>query len=73
MVDPGTIPAKTHTPRRPLQGPLVSGSNVAMGINCDMANVFDVAGAARLAEAMSPELNVRVVPASVAEPQNKAS
>jgi hypothetical protein len=72
-VDPGTIPAKTHTPRRPLQGPLVSGSNVAMGINCDMANVFDVAGAARLAEAMSPELNVRVVPASVAEPQNKAS
>jgi hypothetical protein len=45
-----------------------------MGINCDLANVFDVAGAARLAEAMSSELNVRVVqPAAVAEPQSKAS
>jgi hypothetical protein len=71
-VDPGTIPAKMHTPRRPLQGPLVAGSNVAMGINCDMANVFDVAGAARLAEALSSELDVRVAPASVAEPRNKA-
>jgi hypothetical protein len=37
-----------------------------------MANVFDVAGAARLAEALSSELDVRVVPAAVAEPQNKA-
>jgi hypothetical protein len=37
-----------------------------------MANVFDVAGTARLAEALSPEIDVRVVPASVAEPQNKA-
>jgi glycosyltransferase involved in cell wall biosynthesis len=71
-VDPGTIPAKMHTPRRPLQGPLVAGSNVTMGINCDMANVFDVAGAARLAEALSSELHVRVAPASVAEPRNKA-
>jgi hypothetical protein len=72
-VDPSTIPAKTNAPRRALQGPLVSGPNLSMGINCDMANVFDIAGAARLAEAMSSELNVRVVPASVAEPQNKAS
>src|SRR5712671_2388457 len=71
-VDPGTIPAKMHTPRRPLQGPLVAGSSVAMGINCDMANVFDVAGAARLAEALSSELHVRVAPAAVAEPQDKA-
>jgi glycosyltransferase involved in cell wall biosynthesis len=72
-VDPSTIPAKTHAAHRPLQGPRVSGTNVSMGINCDMANVFDIAGAARLAEAMSPELNVRVVPAAVAEPQDKAS
>ena len=72
-VDPSTIPAKRHAAPRPLQGPRVSGLNVSMGINCDMANVFDVAGAARLAEALSPELDVRVEPASVAEPQDKAS
>jgi len=73
-VDPGTIPAKTQAVHRTLQGPLVTGSNVAMGINCDMANVFDVAGAARLAEAVSSELNVRVVQrAAVAAPQAKSS
>jgi hypothetical protein len=45
-----------------------------MGINCDMANVFDVAGAARLAEAVSSELNVRVVQRpAVAAPQVKSS
>jgi hypothetical protein len=71
-VDPSTIPAKRHAAPRPLQGPRVSGLNVSMGINCDMANVFDVAGAARLAEALSPELDVRVEPASVAEPQDRA-
>jgi glycosyltransferase involved in cell wall biosynthesis len=73
-VDPSTIPAKTHAVPRPLQGPVVSGSNVTIGVNCDLANVFDIAGAARLAEAMSSELNVRLVqPAAVAEPQDKAS
>jgi len=73
-VDPGTIPAKTQAVHMTLQGPLVTGSNVAMGINCDMANVFDVAGAARLAEAVSSELNVRVVQrAAVAAPQAKSS
>jgi glycosyltransferase involved in cell wall biosynthesis len=71
-VDPSTIPAKRHAAPRPLQGSRVSGLNVSIGINCDMANVFDVAGAARLAEALSPELDVRVEPASVAEPQDKA-
>jgi len=71
-VDRSTIPAKIPVPRRALQGPLVSGTNLSMGINCDMANVFDVASAARLAEALSPEIDVRVVPASVEETQNKA-
>jgi hypothetical protein len=71
-VDRSTIPAKIPVPRRALQGPLVSGTNLSMGINCDMANVFDIAGAARLAEALSPEIDVRVVPASVEETQNKA-
>jgi hypothetical protein len=71
-VDRSTIPAKIRVPRRALQGLRVSGPNMSMGINCDMANVFDVAGAARLAEALSSELDVRVVPAAVAEPQDKA-
>jgi hypothetical protein len=73
-VDPRTIPAKTRAAPRSLQGSKISGSNVAIGVNCDMANIFDVAGAARLAEAMSPELEVRVVlPAAAVEPQGKAS
>jgi len=73
-VDPRAIPAKTAARRKPLQGPKVSGSDVTIGINCDMANVFDVAGAARLAEAISSEVAVRVVqPAAVAEPKEKVS
>jgi len=73
-VDPRTIPAKSHAAPKPLQGSKVSGSHVALGVNCDMASIFDVAGAARLAEAMSSELDVRVVqPAAVVEPQDKAS
>jgi hypothetical protein len=70
-VDPGTIPAKMHVPRKAMQGPMVSGANVSIGINCDLANVFDIAGAARLAEALSPELSLRLnQPAAVAEPQS---
>jgi hypothetical protein len=74
MVDPSTIPAKTPVIRKPLQGPHVSGSTVSIGVDCDMANVFDVAGAARLAEAMSSELTLRwTQPAAVTEPTRKAS
>jgi glycosyltransferase involved in cell wall biosynthesis len=73
-VDPAAVPANTHTVRKPLQGPVVSGANVAVGVNCDIANVFDVAGAARLVEAMSSEPALRVVQwAAVAEPQDRAS
>jgi glycosyltransferase involved in cell wall biosynthesis len=71
-VDPSTIPAKTAPARHPLQGPAVSGGIVNLGINCDMANVFDVAGAARLAEAVSPELNLRVVQGSIVPSERKA-
>jgi hypothetical protein len=71
-VDPATIPAKAAADRRTLQGPVVSGGNVAIGINCGMANVFDVAGAARLADAMSPELNLRLVESSTTGQERKA-
>jgi glycosyltransferase involved in cell wall biosynthesis len=54
-IDPKTIPAKaaTTSSRKPLQGPAGSGINLSVGVNCNLVNVFDVAGAARLAEAMS--------------------
>ena len=73
-VDPRTIPAKAQKVRSHLQGPEVSGSNMVIGVNCDMANIFDVAGAARLAEAMSSDPTLRVMQSAAAvEPQGKAS
>jgi hypothetical protein len=73
-VDPRTIPAKAQKVRSHLQGPEVSGSNMVIGVNCDMANIFDVAGAARLAEAMSSDPTLRVMQsAAAAEPQGRAS
>jgi len=72
-VDRSTIPAKTATVRKALQGPFISGSKVNMAVDCEMANVFDVAGAARLAEAMSPERNLQIVqPAAAPEAARKA-
>ncbi len=72
-VDPSSIPAKSPIIRRGMQGPAISGNHVTIGVNCDMANVSNIAGAARLAEALSPELNVRVADPAVAQPERKAS
>jgi glycosyltransferase involved in cell wall biosynthesis len=75
-IDPKTIPAKTTaTPsRKHLQGPAGSGTNLTIGINCTLANVFDVAAAARLAEALSSPAAVQVTrPTAIAEPERKAS
>ena len=73
-VDPRAIPAKTASNRQPIQGPFdhpKSATNIA--VNCDVANVFDVAGAARLAAAMSPELLVESGASAVASaPARKA-
>ena len=71
-VDPDSIPAKSPIIRKAMQGPAISGNSVTIGINCDMANVVNVAGAARLAEALSPELNVRLMETPAAEPERKA-
>jgi len=72
-VDPKSIPGKAIDARRPLQGPAGSSANMCIGVNCTLANVFDVAGAARLAEAMSSPMNFRLgSPASVEEPTRKA-
>lgn len=76
-IDPTAIPAKAAPKeRRGLQGPVVSGSRVNIGINCNMANVFDVAGAARLADSMSSQLMftpaAAVAPATAPEPARKA-
>jgi glycosyltransferase involved in cell wall biosynthesis len=57
-VDRGTIPAKASIIRNRLQGPQISDKTVTIGINCDLAKVFDVAGAARLAEALSSPITV---------------
>jgi len=71
-VDPRSIPAKSPILRRAMQGPAISGNSVTIGVDCDLANVGNVAGAARLAEALSPELNVRLAETPVAEPERKA-
>jgi hypothetical protein len=72
VVDPATIPAKVDVVRKPFQGPMGSGANLSISVNCTLANVFDVAGAARLAEAMSSVANVQVArPAAVEEPAIK--
>jgi hypothetical protein len=70
-IDPKTIPAKSATAssRKPLQGPAGSGTNLSVGINCDLVNVFDVAGAARLAEAMS---STKMTRPAAAQPIRKA-
>jgi hypothetical protein len=67
-----SIPAKSPILRRAMQGPAISGNSVTIGVDCDLANVGNVAGAARLAEALSPELNVRLAETPVAEPERKA-
>jgi len=74
-IKPDDIPPKTTANKlRALQGPHVSGSTVTVGINCDVANVFDVAGAARLAESLNSPLNLQVTePTSAAAPIKLAS
>lgn len=53
-IDPTTVPPKMTRQPKPGQGTFkIPGADMAIGINCDMVNIFDVAGAARLAEAMS--------------------
>jgi glycosyltransferase involved in cell wall biosynthesis len=72
-VDPKTIPAKAPSIRKALQGPAGSGANLSIGVNCNLANVFDVAGAARLAEAMSSAVRVQVShPAIVVDAERRA-
>jgi len=71
-VEPAAIPAKETLVRHTLQGPAASGNNIAIGINCDLANVFDVAAASRLAEAISPPLNLRLVLSPSTEQERKA-
>ncbi len=69
-VDRGTIPARTsNSTRKAMQGPHVSGKIVTMGINCDLANVFDIAGAARLADALASEAHLSISqPGAATEP-----
>jgi hypothetical protein len=55
-----------------LQGPAGSGINLTIGINCNLANIFDVAGAARLAESMSPPVQLTRT-AAIAARERKAS
>jgi len=55
-VDPATIPAKAAPNRRPIQGPFNHPkSNINIAVNCDLLNIFDVAGAARIAAAISSQ------------------
>jgi hypothetical protein len=75
-IDPRSIPAKGATTPvwKPLQGPCGAGPALVIGINCNLANVFDVAGAARLAESISSPVTARITPtAAIAEPETKAS
>jgi protein O-GlcNAc transferase len=70
-VDPKAIPPKRNYPRRAPQGPYGTGADFSIAINCDLANVFDVAGAARLATAVGWDLRVEVLQSPCAEEQLK--
>jgi hypothetical protein len=73
-VDPKTIPVKKPKNHRAPQGPYGTGVDFRIAIDCNLANVFDVAGAARLAAAVSPEVRVETTRSSaVDEPIKKAS
>lgn len=64
-VDASTIPARVPLDRKSIQGPFdhpKSPLNIA--VNCALVNIFDVAGAAQLAAALSSEPMVEVVPAT---------
>jgi glycosyltransferase involved in cell wall biosynthesis len=74
VVDPKTIPPKKHHTYPTPQGPLGAGADLRVAVNCDLANVFDVAGAARLAAAISPEVRIETGQSSaVEEPIRRAS
>jgi hypothetical protein len=62
-VDPQSIPPKQPPPvRNRYQGPFrTPQSGTGIAVNCDQARVFDVAGAARLAEAISAPLSLNIV------------
>jgi glycosyltransferase involved in cell wall biosynthesis len=62
-VDPLSIPPKQPPRiRNRWQGPYGNPqSGMGIAVNCDQARVYDVAGAARLAEAISPPLDLNIV------------
>ena len=62
-VDPQSIPPKQPPPiRNRYQGPFSTPqSGTGIAVNCDQARVFDVAGAACLAEAISAPLDLNIV------------
>jgi hypothetical protein len=65
-VDRATIPSKAAVERKAIQGPFSHPkSNINIAVNCDLLDIFDVAGAARLAAAMSSE---PLIEAEVATP-----
>jgi glycosyltransferase involved in cell wall biosynthesis len=61
-VDRGLIPARQQPTARPrVQGPVGDAkSGLGIAVNCDQAGIFDVAAAARLAEAVSPPQSLMV-------------
>jgi glycosyltransferase involved in cell wall biosynthesis len=60
-IDADTIPKKAMRIRKASQGFYPNpGSTPVIAVDCNVANVFDVAGAARLAAAMSPEPKIKV-------------
>jgi hypothetical protein len=62
-VDPQSIPPKRPPPIRTRKQGVYGSPEFGTGIavNCDQAGVYDVAGAARLAEAISPPLDLNIV------------
>jgi glycosyltransferase involved in cell wall biosynthesis len=68
-IDPLSIPLRQSLPtRNRVQGPYNSPSGKGIAVNCDEARVYDVAGAARLAEAISPAIDLNVIQATVTQP-----
>jgi glycosyltransferase involved in cell wall biosynthesis len=67
-VDPESIPPRQPPPVRKRRQGLYGSPESGMGIavNCDQVGVYDVAAAARLAEAISPPLDFNVVVTSAA-------
>jgi glycosyltransferase involved in cell wall biosynthesis len=58
VIDPGRIPPPVAAARRLFSGPIAGsdGKIAAVGINCDLLGISDIAAASRLAEALLPPL-----------------